>query len=197
MRQDPDIILVGEIRDKDTSAVAIQAALTGHLVFSTLHTNSASGVIPRLLHLGAPAGSIGAALHLIIAQRLVRRLCLSCKEKQQMEESLQEKINPTLLKIPQRAKGSVPKEAVLYKAKEGGCKECDNTGYRGRIGIYELLYVNEAMEFLIEKNAGEAEISKFAREKGMVTLQQDALIKALLGITSIEELEKVTGPLEG
>ncbi|MDP3880794.1 MAG: GspE/PulE family protein [bacterium] len=197
MRQDPDIILVGEIRDTDTAATAVQAALTGHLVFSTLHTNSSSGVIPRLLHLGAPAGSIGAALHLIIAQRLVRRLCLSCKEKQQIDQSLQEKISAVVLKTPQRAKGSMPKELSLYKAKEAGCKECGNTGYKGRIGIYELLYVNEDMEFLIEKNAGEAEISKFAREKGMVTLQQDALIKTLLGITSIEELEKVTGPLEG
>lgn len=196
MRQDPDIILVGEIRDTDTASTAVQAALTGHLVFSTLHTNSSSGVIPRLLHLGAPAGSIGSALHLIIAQRLVRRLCLNCKEKQEIDQALKEKVAQVLLKVPQRAKDSIPKEIVLYRPKEGGCKECSGAGYRGRVGIYELLYVGEEMEFLIEKNAGEAEISKFAREKGMVTLQQDALIKSMLGITSIEELEKVTGPLE-
>ncbi|PIR88578.1 MAG: hypothetical protein COU09_01175 [Candidatus Harrisonbacteria bacterium CG10_big_fil_rev_8_21_14_0_10_44_23] len=196
MRQDPDIILVGEIRDSETAQVAIQAALTGHLVFSTLHTNAASGVIPRLTNLGAPVSSIGPALTLVIAQRLVRQLCPKCKIHLNQDAKTKEKLENFLSTLPERVDRARFSSVDLYKAKDGGCLECNNTGYLGRVGIFELLQVGEDIEGLIEKKAGEAEINQFARKQGMVTLQQDGIIKVLSGITSFEEVEKITGALE-
>lgn len=193
MRQDPDVILVGEIRDTETANTAMQAALTGHLVFSTLHTNSASGVIPRLINLGAPVSSIGPALNVVIAQRLIRKVCESCKEEIADDPRI-EKVKAIIATLPERVKK--PEAVKLIKAKQGGCAACGQTGYRGRVGIFEILKMGEEIEFLIQKNAGEAEIQKFAKENGLVTLQQDGLIKVVAGISTLEELEKVTGPLE-
>lgn len=201
MRQDPDIILVGEIRDKDTADTALQAALTGHLVFSTLHTNSSAGVIPRLLDLGAQSVSIGPALNLVIAQRLVRKLCEHCKVAIPLDDVTHKRIEAFLGSLPPRVDTAVVKEAtVVFKAggttERPGCEQCHFTGYKGRLGIYELLRIDDSFESLISKHAGEAEIEAFSKAQGIVLLQQDGILKVLAGITSLEEVESVTGPIE-
>ncbi len=196
MRQDPDIILVGEIRDKETADIALQAALTGHQVFSTLHTNSSAGVIPRLLDLGAQPVSIGPALNLVIAQRLVRKLCEKCKVEQGLDANRKSQIAGFLKGLPERV-DKKPYENVnkIYVAKDGGCDNCHGTGYRGRCGIYELLRIGDQFEELISKHAGEAEIGRFSKQQGIVLLQEDGILKTLSGITSFEEVENVTGPI--
>ena len=192
MRQDPDIILVGEIRDKETAEVAIQAALTGHLVFSTLHTNNAAGAIPRLIDLGAKTNIIGPALTLVIAQRLVRKLCDKCKVEIPIDENTKANIQKFISNLPKK----VPRENIemkLYKAV--GCNDC-NDGYSGRIAIMELLKVDETIEILVKKGQTEASIQKVAIEKqGMVLMQHDGIIKALGGLTTLEEVERETGPI--
>lgn len=197
MRQDPDVILVGEIRDKDTAAIAVQAALTGHLVFSTLHTNSAAGVIPRLLDLEAPITSIGPALNLIIAQRLVRKLCAQCKQKVEMTPELDKSIQMFLAGLPGRVDKSSFNTKELYGAPSGdnSCQACEGVGYKGRVAIFELLRADEKIEGLIREHAGEGQITEFAKKQGMVTLQQDGILKALAGVTSFAEVEAVTGPI--
>jgi type IV pilus assembly protein PilB len=197
MRQDPDVILVGEIRDKDTAAIAVQAALTGHLVFSTLHTNSAAGVIPRLLDLEAPITSIGPALNLIIAQRLVRKLCAQCKQKVEVTPELDKNIQMFLGGLPSRVDKSSFNTKELYGAPSGdnSCQACEGVGYKGRVAIFELLRADEKIESLIREHAGEGRITEFAKTQGMVTLQQDGILKALSGMTSFAEVEAVTGPI--
>ena len=195
MRQDPDVILVGEIRDKETGEIGVQAALTGHLVFSTLHTNTAAGAIPRLLDLGVKASSIGPALNLVIAQRLVRRFCSECKkEKTDIPADLNAKIRNFLTKLPKRVNKNNFKEIKIFEPV--GCPKCNNTGYKGRIAIYELLSVGPETEELITSQAGEPKIQKFALEQGMATMQQDGILKVISGITTLEEVEGITGPLE-
>ena len=209
MRQDPDVILVGEIRDKETGEIAVQAALTGHLVFSTLHANEAAGAIPRLLDLGVKSSSIGPALNLVIAQRLVRRLCSNCKIPQEVDEILRKKIEKFLGHLPKRINREKFKEIKIFKA--SGCDKCNNTGYHGRIGIYELLLndpeyekllidpknaslsSHKTLEELIKQEAGESYIKKFAIEQGMATMQQDGILKIISGITTFEEVEGMTG----
>ncbi|MBA4319006.1 MAG: hypothetical protein C0412_11460 [Flavobacterium sp.] len=211
MRQDPDVILVGEIRDKETSEIGIQAALTGHLVFSTLHTNSATGAIPRLLDLGVKPTSIGPALNLIIAQRLVRKLCQSCKIPQEVDDILKNKISKFLDSLPKRVNKDNFKEIKIFKPQ--GCEKCSNTGYKGRIGIYEIflndpeyekllidpthnvLSSHKTLEELINQQAGEGIFKEFALEQGMVTMKQDGILKIISGITTIEEVEAMTGPI--
>jgi len=211
MRQDPDVILVGEIRDKETAEIAIQAALTGHLVFSTLHTNTAAGAIPRLLDLGVKSSSIGPALNLVIAQRLVRRLCESCKIPEEIDENLKIKIEKFLNNLPKRVNRENFKEIKIFKPT--GCIKCNNTGYKGRIGIFELflndpeyekilvnsteagLSSHKTLEELISQQAGESTIRDFALEQGMVTMQQDGILKVISGMTTFEEVEGVTGPI--
>lgn len=194
MRQDPDIILIGEIRDRETSEIAIQAALTGHLVFSTIHANQASGAIPRLIDLGVKPTSIGPALNLIIAQRLVKRLCENCKVKEKADSGAKDKFKKFIDSLPERVDRNDYKEIALYKPK--GCAQCGGIGYRGRIAIYELLQVTKEIESLMNKQAGEIEIQEFATKQGMVTMQQDGILKVAAGITTIDEVEKVTGPVE-
>ncbi len=201
MRQDPDMILVGEIRDGETVEIALQAALTGHLVFSTLHTNSSAGVIPRMIDLGAQPVSIGPALRLVIAQRLVRKLCEKCKVAKPIDAELKEKITKFLARMPARLDKKPYEEATqVYEVKrEGdkkGCETCHNSGYKGRSGIYELLKVDENFEPLIQKKAGEGEINKFSRDQGIVYLQEDGILRVISGQTSFEEIENVTGPLK-
>ena len=201
MRQDPDMILVGEIRDKETVETALQAALTGHLVFSTLHTNSSVGVIPRMLDLGAQPVSIGPALRLIIAQRLVRKLCENCRVVKPIDAELKARITKFLARMPARLDKTKYEAATqIYEAKkEGdkkGCEICHFSGYKGRSGIYELLKVDENFEPLIQKHAGEAEINAFARERGIVYLQEDGILRVLTGQTCFDEIENVTGPLK-
>ena len=192
VRQDPDVILVGEIRDVETAEIAMQAALTGHLVLSTLHTNNAAGAIPRLIDLGIRPVTIAPAINAAMAQRLVRRLCPKCKKKQ--------KISPQDLSLLKKYLANLPKNIKLPLLDESleiyspqGCRECNFTGYQGRIGVYELFEIDDEMERLILKSPPISEIEDLAVKKGMVTLLQDGFLKVLDGITSIEEVLRVIG----
>ena len=191
VRQDPDIILVGEIRDDETADIAINSALTGHLVLSSLHTNNAMGAIPRLVELGVKPTLLSPAVNAIIGQRLVRKLC-SCKEAYTPAEESLESIKKILSIISPKAKVEIPKNIeTLYRPK--GCMKCNNIGYKGRIGIFEVLTINEDIEKLILDMAGETELAVAAIESGMITMLQDGILKAVSGITSIDEVESVTG----
>jgi len=194
LRQDPDVILIGEIRDLETAEIAMQSALTGHLVFSTLHTNNASGAIPRLLDLGTKPQSIAPALNIVIAQRLVRRLCKLCKEPVETTPEIKEKAEKFLEKLPKRVDKKSFKKFQMFKPK--GCPECNFLGYKGRISIFELLPVTDKLKDLISREPIETEIKKLAVEEGMVTLNQDGVLKILRGITTSEEVERVAGLLE-
>ena len=185
LRQDPNIILVGEIRDGETTSLAVQAALTGHLVFSTLHTNDAATAIPRLLDLGAEPFLIVSVLNAVAAQRIVRKICASCKETYTPSPEVVADIRAILGKLMPQDK----KEIVLYRGK--GCKECNNTGYLGRIGIYEAIVVTPAIGKLILERATADAIRKQALTEGMITLEQDGYLKVLDGITTIEEILRV------
>ncbi len=189
LRQDPDVILIGEIRDQETAEIAMQAALTGHLVFSTIHANEAAGAIPRLLDLNVKASSIGPSLNLIMAQRLARRLCPDCKKVKEITPEMKEWIDNFLTTLSERVKENGPFQIF----ESSGCDKCNNLGYKGRVGIFELLKVNEKIESLIEKQASETEIQSFAIANGMVTMRQDGILKVLHGITTLEEVERVAG----
>ncbi len=177
VRQDPDIIMVGEIRDQKTASLAIESALTGHLVFSTLHTNSAVGTIQRLLNMDIDRFLITAAVKLIISQRLVRKVCSNCRESYPVPEKFYDLITSET--------DVDPKEAFFYRAK--GCDVCKNTGYSGRIGLFEVLEMSPALEDLIIKEASHKEIEDQAVKEGMTLLRKDALYKALTGDITIEE----------
>jgi len=194
LRQDPDIILVGEIRDLETAEVGMHAALTGHLVFSTLHTNDASGAVPRLVDLGVKTSIIGPALNLIIAQRLVRKLCHSCKIVAEINTRTALNIKKFLRGLPPKINSVYEnKEIVLYKAV--GCAKCRG-GFKGRLGMFELLRCGDELETLITKEATDEAIKKLARHQGMVEMQADGILKTLDGVTTLEEVERVTGPIE-
>jgi len=177
MRQDPDVILVGEIRDRETAEMAIQAALTGHLVFSTVHANDALGAIPRLVDLGVKEVSVDPATNLIMAQRLLRRLCGYCREREAPDESLKQKIEQFLNNLAAGVIKPKIEEIQIFAASRSGCDYCGRFGYRGRVGIFELLPVDDRTK------------------KPAVTLQEDGLLKVLTGITTWSELTAVTGPL--
>ena len=188
MRQDPNIILVGEIRDQETTSLAIQAALTGHLVFSTLHTNDSATAIPRLLDLGAEPFLIASILNAAIAQRIVRRICPSCKYSYVPDKEVEDTIRTTLAQyLPTKYQNI---SLTLYKGK--GCSECQGTGYFGRIGIYEILVVNNAINKLVLQRANAAEITREARKNGMIIMQQDGYLKALDGLTTVTEILRVS-----
>lgn len=196
LRQDPDVILVGEIRDGETAETALQAALTGHLVFSTLHTNSALGAVPRLIDLGVRPATIAPALNVVIAQRLVRKLC-TCKKEQPMDPSLLEKLRATLDALPARV-DRTPYEAALAKGVEyipGACDICNNFGYKGRIGIFEFLQVTDAIQAEIGRETSEVSLRQAAAAQGMIPMQHDGVLKAILGVTTLREVEEVTGPI--
>jgi type IV pilus assembly protein PilB len=192
MRQDPDAVLVGEIRDRETAETAIQAALTGHIVFSTLHTNDAAGIIPRLIEMGANPASIAPALNLAIAQRLLRRLCKKCATKVILSNEMRIKIEKELANLPPEIKPDIKKAEILQAR---GCPECHNTGYKGRIGIFEMFKVTEKIEEIILASPSISTMRKIAIGEGMITLEQDGLLKVIEGITSLEELQRVVGPL--
>ena len=195
VRQDPDIILVGEIRDEETADIAINSALTGHLVLSTLHTNNAPATIPRLLEMGIKPSLIPPASNAFIAQRLVRVLCSHCKEKYVPAKETTETIKRILSIISPKAKVEIPREIeYLYRSK--GCTKCHNTGYKGRLGIFEIMTINEEIEKLILEVAGESDIMRAALEDGMITMTQDGILKAVEGITSMEEVWRITGQIE-
>ena len=181
LRQDPDKILVGEIRDLETAEIAIQASLTGHLVFSTLHTNDAPSTITRLKNMGVPAFLITATLEAILAQRLVRRICDKCKEETSLTPEL-------LSELELEAKDIAGKK--VYKGR--GCDHCNNTGYRGRVGLYELLSVNDEIKDLIIESASTELLRDAARRNGMVPLRDAGLERAFEGLTTIEEVIRET-----
>jgi len=193
LRQDPDIILVGEIRDLETAEIGMHAALTGHLVFSTLHTNDAAGAIPRLVDLGAKPSIIGPAINLIIAQRLVRRLCGFCKVPVGIESDKKKKIEKFLSELPERAAAYAREEIKLYSSK--GCDKCRG-GFKGRLGVFEFLKFGDELKSLIAEEATEEAIKKLGRNQGMVEMQADGILKAVAGETTLEEVERVTGPIE-
>lgn len=203
LRQDPDIIMVGEIRDGETMQIAIEAAMTGHLVLSTLHTNSAAGAIPRFIDMGAEPFMIASTANVVIAQRLVRKLCNECKTSYKLNEKESKALAASFdtkeilkaLKESELLKGVLEEKAdwkdiAFYRPK--GCEQCNNEGYRGRSGIYEVLEVTEDIGRLISEKASADDIEKFAKSKGMNTMSEDGFIKAVQGITSIEEILRVT-----
>jgi len=193
VRQDPDYILVGEVRDTETATIALQAALTGHLVFSTLHTNDAPGAISRLVDLGAKPETIAPALSIIVGQRLLRRLCQTCAKHVAVASAVSGRIKKALAGVPASLLPDFSK-ATLMQAK--GCAECHETGYRGRIGIFELFSMDASMEALTLKNPTTFAVRAAAIKKGMLTMQQDGLLRVLNGMSDMAELERVTGPLE-
>jgi type IV pilus assembly protein PilB len=178
LRQDPDVIMVGEMRDEETTDIAIRGALTGHLVFSTLHTNSASGAIPRLADMGTAPFLLASALLLVVGQRLVRTICINCKEEDDPD--------PALL----RRLGLQAKEDQLKFYRGKGCDKCGSSGYRGRIGIFELLRVGQELTPLILERADSGSIQRAARAQGMRTLLEDGIRKALRGTTTLEEVAR-------
>jgi general secretion pathway protein E len=191
VRQDPDVILVGEIRDLETTQISLQAALTGHLVLSTVHTNDAAGTVARLQALGEEASSIAPALNVAIGQRLVRRVCSKCvKMKKPSPEHFRE-IKRTLKNIPHHVELPEITEDTKIPYAEG-CKECNFTGYKGRVGIFEAFVVDDEMERFILKSPSIADMREKAVERGMVLMRQDGFIKVLKGHTTIAEVERVT-----
>ncbi|MBI4087672.1 MAG: type II/IV secretion system protein [Candidatus Liptonbacteria bacterium] len=194
VRQDPDVILVGEVRDLETADIAMQSALTGHLVLSTLHTNDAVGAVPRLINLGVKPVSIGPALNLIIAQRLVRKLCPDCKKTVNQTPELKSKIKKFLEKLPPRVDKSKYQKFTVYEA--GSCNRCNDFGYKGRIGVFEFLEGGPDFEEVVLKEPSEVSLTKLAERRGMVTMQEDGVLKVLRGETSFEEIENITGQIE-
>ncbi len=200
LRQDPDVIMVGEIRDPDTAKTAVESALTGHLVFSTLHTNNAAGVIPRLIDLDVNPKTLVSALSLSIAQRLVRKLCTNCKK----EKVLTDKEKDLIKMIVETAKSNgkemdkygvdLNKDLVVYEAV--GCDKCNHTGYDGRIGIFEAIRTDEEVEKIMPQNPSEREVKRIAVSQGTLNLREDGIIKVLKGITSLDEVASVVDLLE-
>jgi len=190
VRQDPDIILVGEIRDQETAEIALNASLTGHLVFSTIHTNDASGTIPRLIDLGIRPQVIAPAINMVMGQRLLRRLCNECKVAEAPTGDQLKKMQ--LVLDPIRERFSIP--AINEKTKihfPKGCAQCNNSGYKGRVGIYEIFTITKDMEKLILTSPAISDIRELAVKEGMVTMLQDGYLKMMEGITSIPEIERV------
>ncbi len=186
LRQDPNIIMVGEIRDKETAQLAVQAALTGHLVFSTLHTNDVAGATPRLIDMGVEPFLLVSALNALVAQRVLRKICPHCKESYKPSAEVIEDIKKVLGSLFDKEK---EKGLTLYKGK--GCQECNNTGYYGRIGIFEVMPNTDSLSRLIAERAAADSIQKNAIKEGMITMMQDGYLKALEGITTIEEVLRV------
>ncbi len=183
LRQDPNVILVGEIRDKETTDLAIQAALTGHLVFSTLHTSNASGALPRLIDLGAETFLLSSSINAIVGQRIVRRLCQTCKSAYPPP--------PQLLDMMKRELGALFPQGEAKFYKPVGCAECDNSGYLGRVGVFEVLPVSPKIAEMILKRTDSPTIEKEAISEGMITMKQDGYIKVLRGVTTVEEVLRV------
>jgi type IV pilus assembly protein PilB len=195
LRQDPNIIMVGEVRDSETAELAIHAALTGHLVFSTLHTNDTIGAIPRLIDMGIEPFLLSASLNAIAAQRLVRKICPKCREEIEVPMAVREKVRKELENMPAEEikKYGVDISAGLKFYRGKGCEECANQGLRGRIAIFEVFEINSAVrEIITDKEGNEIEARKEAVNQKMITMKQDGLLKVLMGITTLSEVERVT-----
>lgn len=189
LRQDPDVIMVGEIRDNETAETAVQAALTGHLVFSTLHTNNAAGAFPRMVDLGADPKVMTSAINVVVAQRLVRRVCEHCKEEVQLEGQDLKTFNKIYDSIRET---DIPKfEGKVHRAKEGGCEKCNGTGYKGRVGIFEAIFMDKEVEKTIQDYGSIKDIKKAAVPQDIMDMAQDGLVKVVEGITTFEEVGRV------
>ncbi|MDP3093829.1 MAG: GspE/PulE family protein [bacterium] len=192
VRQDPDIILVGEIRDLETANIALQAALTGHLVFSTLHANDAAGTVARLMDLGVKPPSIASAINSVVAQRLVRKVCPKCRELKVIPSQVLEEIDLSLQNLPKEIKISpLAKETKIPFAK--GCEDCGFTGYRGRLGVFETMTIDAEMDRFIQTKPPTSSVKNLAVKKGLITMYQDGLIRVLEGLTTVEEIKRVVG----
>ncbi len=195
LRQDPDVIMVGEIRDGETAELAIHAALTGHLVFSTVHTNNAIGAIPRLIDMGIEPFLIGSSIRLVAAQRLLRRICANCKVEQKIPSRVVSKIQSIIDTIPKEEYEKygleISEKLTFYKG--AGCDECGGLGLKGRVAIYEIIPIDHDMEEVISNENGNVpELEKMIEQKGYLSLKKDGLLKVLLGLTTLTELERVT-----
>ena len=184
LRQDPNIILVGEIRDKETAGLAVQAALTGHLVFSTLHTNNAATAIPRLFDMEVESFLMASVLHNAAAQRIARKVCENCREQYEPDEAVIKDITTVLGNLMPAGR-----KIVLTRGK--GCTECSSSGYKGRIGIFEVLKVSENISKMIIGRSSAGDIEKQARSEGMITMKQDGYMKVVNGVTTLEEVLRV------
>lgn len=188
VRQDPDIVMVGEIRDLETAEIAIQAALTGHLVLSTIHTNDASGTVARFLSMGAKPYLLAPAINAMIGQRLVRKVCEQCKKEIKLDEETSKRVKSLLEELQEQDRKKIDFNNLRF-FEGGGCEACQGIGYKGRIGIYEVLIMNQEIEKLIlAGEASEYSLRDNARKNGIITMAQDGLLKALDGITSVEEV---------
>ncbi len=191
LRQDPDIVMVGEIRDLETADIAVNAALTGHLVLSTIHTNSAAGAIPRFLAMGAKAFLLAPALNCMIGQRLVRRLCQLCKKEAHLEGEVMERIKKELSSLSPQVDNRPDMEKLIF-FESSGCEQCHGIGYKGRIGIYEIMSMNQELEeHILSGDVSQYTLEELAIKNGMVRMVQDGLLRALEGVTSIEEVFSV------
>lgn len=189
LRQDPDVIMVGEIRDSETATTAVNASLTGHLVLSTLHTNNAAGTFPRLLDLGINPKVVSSALNVALAQRLVRRLCPDCKKEKILDGKLKESFEKVISGVvDQTYLEGVQKDKIWTAV---GCEKCNNLGYKGRMGVYEAILVDGEIEKVVNQNPSERDVASVSRKQGLLNLVEDGMIKVLKGDTSFEELERV------
>ncbi len=194
LRQDPDVIMVGEIRDRETAGLAVQAALTGHIVFSTLHTNDSLGVIPRLVDMGVERYLLPPTLNVAAAQRLLRRLCPTCKIKAKTNQAEEKMITEAILAMPQAYQKEFLSKSgyAIHKANtKNPCQECGGKAYKGRIGIFEMMEMTDKLEEIILGNLSEAAMREEAKRQGMITMFQDGILKVLEGLVSLEELLEV------
>lgn len=188
LRQDPDVIMIGEIREDEVARTAIDAALTGHFVFSTLHTNNAAGAFPRLADFGVDLKVVGSAISVVLAQRLVRKLCPSCKKEIPLDGEKKEKIDRVVSGI--RNTAAIPENTtVTYEPV--GCEACNMTGYKGRIGVFEAIVVDEEVDTFVRTNPSENDIRGLQEKRDLLTMEEDGVIKVLTGVTSLDELERV------
>jgi type IV pilus assembly protein PilB len=195
LRQDPNVIMVGEIRDGETAQLGVHAALTGHLVFSTVHTNNAIGALPRLIDLGIEPFLIASAVRVIAAQRLVRRICEDCKEEAHVPENVVERIREELVGVSEEElkKYGLDLSGGMKFHKGKGCKKCGGLGLKGRLALYEAIEVDtEIQNLIVEEDGNASRVEKLARSKGFITLKQDGIMKMLLGMTTLAELERIT-----
>lgn len=196
LRQDPNVIMVGEIRDAETAELAVHAALTGHLMFSTLHTNTAIGAIPRLIDMGIEPFLLSSSLRMVIAQRLVRKICADCKMEKKISDVVKARLLEEIKDVSESERKKLELDTngkvVFYYGK--GCDTCNGSGFKGRLAIYEVVYLNEGIKNLIvEKRGNEQLIVEESKKLGYLTIKQDGIVKVLKGMTTIEEVERVTG----
>ena len=189
LRQDPDVVMVGEIRDTETAEIAINSALTGHLVLSTLHTNTAAGTFPRFVDLGIDPKVLGSAINVTMAQRLVRKLCKECKQEVEIAGEDKIIIDKIYESILNKEKFEIPNKTKMFMPV--GCIKCNESGYKGRLGVFEAIVVDEEIENIIRENPSEREIKRAAQRQGILDMQQDGVLKVLRGTTSLDELRRV------